>query len=112
MKNMQSNKSPGNYWLTKEFYDSFWDEIKEVLIASVTGAKNRGKLSISQRQAITKLMGKNDRYKRYIKNWRPNSSLDVATKTISKALSERLKNVLYSLISTDCVYQKQICQQR
>ena len=56
---MQSNKSPGNDGLTKEFYEGFWDEIKELLIASVTGAKNRGQLSISQRQAITKLMGKN-----------------------------------------------------
>ena len=44
---MQSNKSPGNDGLTKEFYEGFWDEIKELLIASVTGAKNRGQLSIS-----------------------------------------------------------------
>ena len=42
MKNMQSNKSPGNDGLTKEFYDSCWDKIKELLIASVTRAKNRG----------------------------------------------------------------------
>ena len=71
-----------------------------MLIACVTGTRNRGELSISQRQTITKLMEKNDRYKRYIKNWRSNPLLDVATKIISKALSERLKNVLSSLIST------------
>ena len=39
MKNMQNNKSPGNDGLTKEFYEGFWDEIKELLIASATEAK-------------------------------------------------------------------------
>ena len=100
MKNMQTNKSPGNDGLTKEFYEGFWDEIKELLIASATEAKHRGELSISQRQAIIKLIEKKDRDKRYIKNWRPISLLNVDTKIISKALSERLKNVLSSLIST------------
>ena len=75
-----------------------------MLIACVTGTRNRGELSISQRQTITKLMEKNDRYKRYIKNWRSSPLLDVATKIISKALSERLKNVLSSLISTQQMY--------
>ena len=41
MKNMENNKSPGNDGLTKEFYEGFSDEIKELLIASVTEAKNR-----------------------------------------------------------------------
>ena len=48
-KNMQNNKSPGSDGLTKEFYEGFWDEIKELLIASATEAKQRGELSISQR---------------------------------------------------------------
>ena len=55
MKNMQNNKSPGNDGLTKEFYEGFWDEIKELLIASATEAKHRGQLSISQRQAIIEI---------------------------------------------------------
>ena len=49
MKNKQTYKSPGNDGLTKEFYEGFWDEIKELLIASATEAKQRGELSISQR---------------------------------------------------------------
>ena len=82
MKNMQNNKSPGNDGLTKEFYEGFWDEMKELLIASATEAKHRGELSISQRQAIIKLIEKKDRDKRYIKNWRPISLLNVDTKII------------------------------
>ena len=47
---MQDNKSPGNDGLTKQFYEGFWDEIKELLITSVTEAKSRSELSISQRK--------------------------------------------------------------
>ena len=58
MKNMHNNKSLENDGLTKEYYEGFCDEIKELFIASVTEAKNKGQLSISQRQAIIKLIGK------------------------------------------------------
>ena len=58
MKNVQNNKSHGNAGLTKQFYEGFWDEIKELLIVSTTEAKRRGEVSISQRQAIIKLIEK------------------------------------------------------
>ena len=45
------------------------------------------------------LIEKKGRDKRFIKNWRPISLLNVDTKLISKALSERLKNVLPDKIS-------------
>ena len=56
MKIFQNNNSPGNDGLAKEFYEGVWDEIKELLIASATEAKHRGELSVSQRQAIIKLI--------------------------------------------------------
>ena len=58
---------------------------------SLKQAKEKGQLSISQRQAIIKLIEKKDRDKRYIKHWRPISLLDVDTKIISKALAAKLK---------------------
>ena len=42
MKIMQNNKS-GNHGLTKEFYEGFWDEIKQLLITSATEAKQVNK---------------------------------------------------------------------
>ena len=91
LKSMQSDKSPGNDGLTKEFYETFWTELKEIFVDSVSEAKEKGILSTSQRQAIIKLIEKKDRDKRFIQNWRPISLLNEDLKIISKALSEKLK---------------------
>ena len=96
---MQNNKSPGNDGLTKEFYVTFWEEIKSVFTASLKYTKSIKKLSVSQRQAIIKLLEKKDRDKRFLKNWRPISLLNVDLKILSKALASRLKPVLPSLIN-------------
>ena len=58
------------------------------------------KLITSQRQAFIKLTVKEDKDKRFIKNWRPISLLNIDYKIISKAFSVRLKNVLQLLISS------------
>ena len=46
MKDTQNSKSPVNDGLTKEFYEGFWDEIKEFLNVSVTEVKSKGELRI------------------------------------------------------------------
>ena len=58
LRSMENDKSPGNDGLTKEFYNTFWTEIKTPLLSSVTFAKVRNQLSISQKQAIIKLTEK------------------------------------------------------
>ena len=50
-------------------------------------------------KGIIKLIGKKDKDKRLIQNWRTISLLKIDVKIISKALSKRLKNVLPSLVS-------------
>ena len=63
---MQDWKSPGNDGLTKEFYQYFWNLIKNPLMNSIKEARKKKKLSISLRQAVIKLIEKRDREKRYI----------------------------------------------
>ena len=58
-----------------------------------------GELSISERQAVIKIIEKKDKDKKLIKNWRPTSLLNINTKLIYKVLAERLKKALPSLIS-------------
>ena len=58
MKSMENDKFPGNDGLTKEFFVTFWDDIKATFISSLKQAKERKELSISQRQAIIKLIEK------------------------------------------------------
>ena len=98
LKSMQSDKSPDIIGLTKVFYETFWTELKEIFVDSVSEAKEKEILSTSQRQAIIKLIEKKDIDKRFIQNWRPSSLLNVDLKIISKALYEKLKIFLTDLI--------------
>ena len=110
LKSMPNGKSPGNDGLTKEFYEHFWDDLKFYFINSLKQSKIDGNLSISQRQAVIKLIQKKDRDKRFVKNWQPISLLNVDTKILSKSLAEKLKNVLPELISSNqTAYVKNRC---
>ena len=99
LTSMDNDKSPGNDGITKEFYVKLWDVVKEPLCASVRQSIITGELSTSQKQAIIKLIEKKDRDKRFIKNWRPISLLNVDMKLISKVLASRLKNVISSIVN-------------
>ena len=57
-KSMQNDKSPDNGGLTKEFYETFWTELEEIFVDSVSEAKEKGILSTSQRHATIKLIEK------------------------------------------------------
>ena len=87
----ESDKSPGNDGITKEFHEFFWDDIKNSLSDSIRKSFISGKLSTSQKQAVIKLIEKKDRDKRLIKNWRLITLLNIDAKLISKIIAVRLK---------------------
>ena len=100
IKAFANNKSPGNDDLTKELCEIFWDDLKQPFMNSIKETKIRKKLITSQRQAVIKLIEKKDKYKRFIKNWRPISLSNVDYKIISKVFALRVKNVLSDFISS------------
>ena len=69
LKRMSNGKSPGHDGLTKQFYEHFWDNLKLYFINSLKQSKIDRNLSISQRQAVIKLIAKKYRDKRFVKNW-------------------------------------------
>ena len=91
---MQNDKSPGNDGLAKEFYETFWNELKEIFIDSVSETEKRAFKYISK-TGYHQVNRKKDKDKIFIQNWRP-----ISLKIISKALSEKLKKSLPDLIST------------
>ena len=99
LNKMEINKSPGNDGLTNEFYEAFWDHVKVPLFLSFKMAFLKKELSASQKQGVIKLIEKKYRDKRFIKNWRPISFLNVDVNLISKVLSNRIKNLLPNWIS-------------
>ena len=101
LNSMPNNKSPGNDGLTKEFYEVFWEDLKTPLISSFKSAFDKDELNNSQKQAVIKLIEKKDKDKRLIQNWRPISLLNVDLKSISKALTNRIKKYLPFLISSN-----------
>ena len=103
LTSMDNDKSPGNDGITKEFYIKFWDVVKKLLCASIQQSFIAGQLSTSQKQAIIKLIEKKNRDKRFVKNWRPISLLNVDVKLISKVLASYLKSAISSIVNENQV---------
>ena len=72
----------------------------KLLLESVNQAFHTKILTISQRQAVIKLIEKKARDKRYIKNWWPITLLNVDSKILYKAISNKLKTAMPTLISS------------
>ena len=103
LTSMDNDQSPGNDDITKEFYIKFWDVVKKLLCTSIQQSFIAGELTTSQKQAIIKLIEERDRDKRFIKNCRPISLLNVDMKLISKVLASRLKSAISSTVNENHV---------
>ena len=97
IKSMNNEKSPGEDGIPKEFYNHFFDELKEILIELFNNIYFSTTLPSSHKNAIIKLLyKKNDQ--RYLKNWRPISLLNVDYKILSKILTKRLTKFMNEII--------------
>ena len=101
LKSMPSNKSPGNDGLSKEFYLCFFDLLGQPLLDCLNFSYEKGELPASQRQAVITLIEKKGKDKRFIKNWRPISLINVDTKVLSKSIAIRIKKIIRTVVSND-----------
>ena len=72
-----------------------------MLVETLNFSYENGELSTSQKQAVITLIQKKDKDTRLIKNWRPISLSNVDVNVVSKALSERMKKAIHSVIHCD-----------
>ena len=98
---MENNKSPGNDRLSKDFYVCLFQEIHSYLVDALNRSFTHGQLSNSQRQVMITLIEKKGKDKRFLKNWRPISLINVDAKVASKSLALRVRIVLNSLTHSD-----------
>ena len=65
---MPNDKTAGNDGLGKEFYEVFWNELKDPHLTPFYHAKTYKEFSTLQRQTVIKLLEKKDRDRRLTKN--------------------------------------------
>ena len=102
LKSFPKNKSPGNDGITMEFHQKFWPVFGKLMVNALNEGYRKGELTPSQRQAVITLLDKN-KDRTILKNWRPISLLNTDYKIATKALSNRLKQLLPKLINKDQV---------
>lgn len=100
LKSTHKNKSPGREGLPTEYYERFWEYLKDILVIIFNHAYELISLSESQNHAILRLLFKKD-LPEFLKNWRPISLLNTDYKLLSTTLAKRLKNVLPFVIDQD-----------
>ena len=101
LKNMQNNRSPGSSGFTAEFFKFFWNDLGVFLVNSINYGFDNGELSVTQKEGVITCIPKGNKSKKYIKNWRPISLLNVTYKIASSCIASRIKRVLPSIIDFD-----------
>ena len=101
LKGMNKNKSPGIDGLTVEFYVKVWDILKHLFHKVVIHIKDEEQLSRSMKKGVISLFYKKKGDKTDLKRFRPISLLNVDYKLISRVLTNRLKQVMSTIISPE-----------
>lgn len=98
---MPNGKTCGCDGLSTEFYKFFWPKLKQVYFNAIQHAVQCGSFFRSTKRGIITLIPKKNRDPLSLKNWRPLTMLNVDFKIYSKALANRMKRVLPTIISED-----------
>ena len=98
---MNNKKAPGMDGFTTEFYKRTWHIVGIFVYKSLMEAYHNGQLSTVQRKGVICLLPKKGRNPNCIENFHPITLLNVDRKILSRALVNRLKEVLKEYIHLD-----------
>ena len=101
VKNLSPNKTPGMDGLSSEFYKTFWDVLKPLLIQVYNAAIESHTLTPSMRIGIVSLIPKPKSVQElnYIKNWRPITLLNNDYKILTHVIKNRILKAVPHIIS-------------
>ena len=106
---LKEHKSPALDGVPIEFYQWFWDDIKDLYLGFLNGLK-KGAIPKGKNTSVIKLIYKKNGEVYLLTNYRPISLINVDLKILTKILANRLKLVLPSIIhkSQTAVYGRRI----
>ena len=99
IKDLQTDKSPGDDGLTTEFYKAFNSQLSPILVEVYNNIWMAGNLVPTMKNGIIQLIFKKKGTPTELKFWRPISLLNVDYKILTKILAKRLKYSINYLIN-------------
>ena len=87
--------------ITAEFFKFFFRDIGKFILRSLSCGFEKGEMSATQKQGVITCIPKEGKDKKFLKNWRPITLLNIVYKIASSCIAERIKTVLDHIIHED-----------